>query len=277
MDTHLLDDPVLLSILFYPRPAQPSWDAQPARTVPPHIHDGLIPEGDGVELGYRLYVHKADAPVILYFHGNGEIASDCDELAPEYHRAGASLLVVDYRGYGWSTGRPRLSTLLPDAEEVLKAMPDVLKKGEISTDAELYVMGRSLGSACAIHAAYTAPERFTGLILESAFADVIPLLIRLGFPAQMLAQVSGDGPDPINNVGKMKAIHLPLLVIHGEQDNLIPFSNGQKLYETSPAALKYLVRISGAGHNDLLLYGLDRYFGAVSQLIRETSHREKLE
>ncbi len=267
MDSHLLDDPILLSILFHPRPAQPS------RTARPDSYDGTIPVGDNLELGYRLYVHQPDAPVILTFHGNGEIASDYDDLAPEYHRAGASLLVVDYRGYGWSTGRPRLSTLLSDVDDVLKALPDVLKKGGISTEAPLHIMGRSLGSACAIHAAYTAPERFKGLILESAFADVIPLLIRLGIPAPMLDNM----PDPINNVGKLKTVNLPLLVIHGERDTLIPFSNGQKLYETSPAALKYLVRISGAGHNDLLMYGLDRYFGAVAQLITETSHREKFE
>jgi fermentation-respiration switch protein FrsA (DUF1100 family) len=65
----------------------------------------------------------------------------------------------------------------------------------------------------------------------------------------------------------MEEISLPLLVIHGENDTLIPVANGQALYDASPAAQKYLLRIAGAGHNDLMFVALDRYFRAITQFL----------
>jgi alpha-beta hydrolase superfamily lysophospholipase len=252
----LLDNPLVQSILFYPRPDRAGGSALPNTT------DGTIPVEDGIVLGYRLYAHQPGAPVILYFHGNGEIASDHDFIAPSYHAAGASLLVVDYRGYGWSTGEPKVSALLSDVQPVLDALPDVLKPAGL-TDQRLVVMGRSLGSACAIHLARHHPARVRGIIIESGFAHAIPLLARLGLPANLLANV----PDPIGNVRKMGEIDLPLLVIHGEDDNLIPVNNGQALYDASPALIKRIVRIPGAGHNDLLMFGAQPYFAAIQEFL----------
>jgi alpha-beta hydrolase superfamily lysophospholipase len=248
----LLDNPLVQSILFYPRPDQAGG------SVLPNTYDGTIPVEEGIVLGYRLYAHRAVAPVILYFHGNGEIASDHDFIAQRYHAAGASLLVVDYRGYGWSTGKPKVSALLSDVQPVLDALPDVLKQADL-TDQTLVVMGRSLGSAPAIHLAHTHPARIKGIIIESGFAHAIPLLARLGLHPNLLANV----PDPIGNVRKMGEIDLPLLVIHGEEDNLIPVNNGQALFDASPASIKRIVRIPGAGHNDLLMFGLRTYFIAI--------------
>jgi pimeloyl-ACP methyl ester carboxylesterase len=258
MGTKLMDNPLILSILFHPRPARPGGNPREG------VHDGTIPVAEGIELGYRLYAHTPDAPVILYFHGNGEIAPDYDDIAPEYHRAGASLLVVDYRGYGWSSGDPLASALLPDAEKVAEAVPDILKAAGLAGES-LLVMGRSLGSAPAIHLAHEHPGRFKGLIVESGFAHTIPLLARLGLPVNKLV----GPPDPLGNARKMEAIHLPLLVIHGDRDTLIPFENGETLYRVSPAVYKHMTRIQGAGHNDLLYYGIDAYFSAIENFIKD--------
>jgi alpha-beta hydrolase superfamily lysophospholipase len=252
----LLDNPLVQSILFYPRPDQTGG------SVLPDTYDGTVPVEEGIVLGYRLYAHPAVAPVILYFHGNGEIASDHDFIAQRYHAAGASLLVVDYRGYGWSTGQPRVSALLSDVQPILDALPDVLKQAGL-TDDSLVVMGRSLGSACAIHLAHSYPARVKGVIIESGFAHAIPLLARLGMPSYLLANI----PDPIGNVRKMAEIDLPLLVIHGEEDNLIPVNNGQALVDASPASVKRFVRIPGAGHNDLLMFGAQPYFAAIQDFL----------
>ncbi len=254
----LLDNPLVQSILFYPRPDQAGG------SILPNTYDGTIPVDAGIVLGYRLYAHQNQpgAPVILYFHGNGEIASDHDFIARSYHAAGASLLVVDYRGYGWSTGRPQVSALLSDVQPVLEALPDVLRQAHL-TDQSLVVMGRSLGSAPAIHLARHYPARIKGIIIESGFAHAIPLLARLGLPPNLLVNV----PDPIGNVRKIAEIDLPLLVIHGEEDNLIPVNNGQALVDASPASLKRIVRIPGAGHNDLLMFGTRTYFAAIQEFL----------
>jgi len=124
-------------------------------------------------------------------------------------------------------------------------------------------MGRSLGSVPAIQAAHAYPERFKGLIIESGFAHTIPLLARLGVPTDVLTGL----PDPIGNARKIAEIGLPLLVIHGERDSLIPVENGQALYDASPATHKRLLRIPGAGHNDLLMADLDGYFAAIAHFL----------
>jgi hypothetical protein len=247
---NLLDNPLVTSILFYPRRESPGGSEVPGAV------DGSIPVHDEVSLGYRYYPH--DGPTVLYFHGNGEIAGDYDGIAPEFHRIGAGLLVVDYRGYGWSTGKPRASNLLSDVEAVHKALPDILK-----TENPLYIMGRSLGSAPAIHYASLHPETFKGIIIESGFAHAPKLLANLGLPAQLF----GNVPDPIGNVPKMKKLDLPLLVIHGERDTLIPVANGQVLYDASPSARKNILRIPNAGHNDLLYVGMPDYFAAIAELL----------
>ncbi|MCB9452604.1 MAG: alpha/beta fold hydrolase [Anaerolineaceae bacterium] len=253
----LLDNPLIVNNLFYPRAARPGDDN------PPHIHDGTIPvEEEGVALGYRLYGHTADAPVLLYFHGNGEIASDYDSMATLFHEAGVSLLVVDYRGYGWSTGKPLISTLLSDAETVLQAVPDIVQRAGITNKA-LFLMGRSLGSAPASHLASRHAAALKGVIIESGFAHEPSLFQRLMIPENLLKQV----PSVFGNVGKIAGSRLPLLVIHGEKDTLIPVENGQALFDTSPAEVKMLLRIPGAGHNDLLIYGLGPYFAAIAQFV----------
>jgi alpha-beta hydrolase superfamily lysophospholipase len=256
MDPKLLDNPLILSTLFYPR------RDEPGNSRLENVYDGTIPVGGDIALGYRLFAYPDRKAVIVYFHGNGEIASDYDFLAPEFGRAGAALLVVDFRGYGWSTGTPLVSALLSDTEAVYTALPAILKHAKLP-DGVIFVMGRSLGSACAIHIAHEHPERFKGVIVESGFAHAIPLLARLGLPVNML----GNIPDPIGNVQKMQSLHLPLLVIHGERDTLIPIANGQALYDASPSVLKRIARIAGAGHNDLLLNDHAKYFGAIAEFI----------
>ena len=114
-----------------------------------------------------------------------------------------------------------------------------------------------------IHMAHQHPELFKGLIIESGFAHAIDLIERLGLPVRMLHL-----PDPIGNDAKIKAVRTPLLVIHGELDNLIPISEGEALYHESPAALKQMAWIPHAGHNDLLYHGIDQYFGAIADFIK---------
>src|SRR5688572_17979995 len=160
MNDSLYDNPAILPMLM------PGRKAIPGRSRLFGVRDGSIPIRDDISLGYRLFRHEADKPVIVYFHGNGEVATDYDYFAGEYHRAGASLIVIDYRGYGWSTGRPLASAILPDAEIAANALPDILDEAGPTTS-PLFLFGRSLGSAPAIHLARQSPDLYRGLILES--------------------------------------------------------------------------------------------------------------
>lgn len=232
----------------------------------PNVRDGSIPIMDDISLGYRLYKHEPGRPVIVYFHGNGEIATDSDYVVGEFRRAGASLIVIDYRGYGWSTGTPLASTILPDAQRAADALPGILAEAGL-VNPPLFLMGRSLGSAPAIDLAARHPDRYKGLIVESGFAEFLSVLARMGLNLPAMLQ----GPAPFGNVQKLAKIMLPLLVIHGEHDQLIPVSHGQTLYDASPAEEKRLLRIPYAGHNDIMLVATDEYFAAIRDFISDVA------
>lgn len=118
MSQHPLDHPQIISSLFFPRRST-------TQQHPEGIwQDGTIQVDNNVAIGYRFYINKKESPVILFFHGNGEIVSDYSTVAQDYHGfADASLLAIDYRGYGWSTGTPLTSKMLPDAKIVLDKLP----------------------------------------------------------------------------------------------------------------------------------------------------------
>lgn len=252
----VLDRPEVLGVLFYPR------REIGGSHLPVGVHVTRIPVADGVSLGGKLYVADATAPVILFFHGNGEIASDYDTIASFYTELGLTLLVVDYRGYGTSEGSPTATALVDDALVVFERVGDVLGEHDLQPE-RLYVMGRSLGSAAALEVAARAGDGLSGLILESGFAYTFPLIERIGFLQLPDAYEQKDG---FGNLEKIDRVRVPTLIIHGERDWIIPIGDARALYEASPAADKKLVKVPGAGHNDLMMIGRRAYFGAIAEL-----------
>jgi uncharacterized protein len=107
-----LDRPEVLMRLFHARPEYGTLE-KPANAV-----DLLIPVGEDVVVGGRFHMGAKPAPNVLFFHGNGEIVADYDEMGPLYNRMGMNFLPVDYRGYGRSTGRPTISTMMKDCHEI---------------------------------------------------------------------------------------------------------------------------------------------------------------
>lgn len=271
----VLDQPEVLRVMFYPRR---SW---PGISLVSNVHDGRVEVEAGVSLGYSLHpalsgmkgLAEPPSPLILYFHGNGEVARDYDSIAPFYTDLGISLLVADYRGYGWSDGLPTASSLVHDAPLVFEALGQILQEAgsevppfdRLRTLQRVFVMGRSLGSAAAIEVACHHQEAITGLIIESGFAHTSQLLARLGVVLENLDETQ----DVFSNLTKISQISLPTLVIHGQADMLIPASEGVALYERSvaPDDEKRLVIIPGAGHNDLLTLGAATYFEAIRDFV----------
>lgn len=250
----VLDRPDVGSVLFYTRR---DFDV-PAEEK--SVFTVRIPVSEGVSVGCRLYLAGPTAPVIVYFHGNGEIASDYDSIAPLYTGLGISLLVVDYRGYGISDGRPTASALINDAVLCWQQAPRVLAEKHAQPEA-MYVMGRSLGSAAALEIATRAGSSLSGLIIESGFAYTFALIERIGFVQLPDAFEQQDG---FGNLEKMARIDVRTLILHGDRDLLIPVTDAVALYEASPSRQKKLLRVPGAGHNDLMLVGQREYFAAIA-------------
>jgi pimeloyl-ACP methyl ester carboxylesterase len=254
----LLDRPEVLRVLFHPRRDPPD------RPLPLRVRSLQIQVDEGIAVSARLHRANPHGPTMLFFHGNGEIASDYDGISPLYTSLGINLLVVDYRGYGSSDGQPRASHLLADAVTVYKTVGSILVENELRVR-PLFVMGRSLGSAAAIEIAWHAGAEIAGLIIESGFAYTLPLLVTLGLRMELTE--TDEARDGFGNLDKIAQIHVPTLIIHGQDDWLIPVKNGRALYEYSGATDKRLVTIPHAGHNDLLFTGQEPYFDALRAFV----------
>jgi len=252
-DVSALDQPEVLKYLFHPRKDH-------AQAVPQGAVDFFINVDPGVQLGARFYPADPEEPHILFFHGNGEIASDYDAIGPVYNNHGISFLVVDYRGYGQSTGLPSASNLLSDAHTAFREVCRCLE-GQGRTGL-LIVMGRSLGSAPALEIASCYQAELAGLILDSGFARTVPLLNRLGVATDTLGISEMDG---FRNFGKIRDIGKPTLIIHGQKDEIIPPEDADILLANSGTMSKELMLAAGCGHNDILLRCGEAYFQTISR------------
>ncbi len=252
-DFSQIDNSPLLKFLFYPR-----GDFSPC---PEGAFDFFVEVEAKISVHCRLYQKNAHWPSILYFHGNGEIVSDHDEIAPWYHRIEVNLVVADYRGYGKSTGHPNFSNLIKDAHQIFQAVDKKLEQQNLF--AGLWVMGRSMGSIAALELAYHHPDKIKGLIIESGFASVTRLIRHLGLPAK------GLDLEPIEKerLELIRRITIPALIIHGEYDNLIPLREAKDLFALLGSPSKELVIIPKADHNNILFTNLDLYFDSIQNFI----------
>ncbi len=266
VDYSVLDGPEVSLRLFHPRPeSHLSSNSAAGR-------DLMIPVANNVAVGARFHPGEPAAPTLLFFHGNGEIVADYDELAPFYLRLGVNFFPVDYRGYGRSSGSPTVSAMMQDCQTIFAFARTWLP--EQGYTGPLVVMGRSLGSASALELAAAYPDQIAALIVESGFAFAGPLLQLLGVN---LGAIGFQEKAGFRNVDKIKAYPGPALIIHAEHDHIIPFSDGQALYNASGARDKILLKIPQANHNDILLQGFAEYMAAIGNLVEKIKQRQNKE
>ena len=259
-----LDRPEVLMFLFHPRPEPAGY---PVQSAGPEIgvsgrSDMMIPVQDDVAIGARFHMSDTSGGNILFFHGNGEIVADYDELGAVYNQMGINFLAVDYRGYGRSGGEPTVTTMMRDCHVIFDFVRKWLRDNNFS--GPIVLMGRSLGSASVLELASAYPELTDGLIVESGFAHAGPLLTLLGID---LAALGFEDKKGFHNVDKIKSFDKPTLIIHAEYDHIIPFSDGQTLYDACPSETKKLLKIPGANHNDIFMRGLQLYLAAVKDIV----------
>ena len=257
IDYSHLDRPEILHFLFHPRGEYYGTEK------PPNATDVLIPVEDNVVVGGRFHVAQQAAPSLLFFHGNGEIVADYDEMGPLYNRMGINFLAVDYRGYGRSTGSPTITAMMRDCHEIFEFSVKWLK--DKGCTGPIIAMGRSLGSASALELASHYRDRMSGLIIESGFAFAAPLLRLLGINPDAIGFKEEEG---FRNLDKIRTWDKPALIIHAELDQIIPLSEGEALYHACPSSEKTLLKIPSADHNDIFVRGLREYLREVEALAR---------
>lgn len=213
-----------------------------------------FPTEDGERLHGWFFPLKGECPVILFCHGNAGNISHRLENVGLLLRENLQVFLFDYRGYGKSSGSPSERGIYLDG---LAAYDYLVEKERISP-ASIIPFGRSLGAAVALEISLKRKAR--SLIVESAFTSArdVARSTPLFFPVSYLL------PAHYNNLEKIGRVRVPKLIIHGEADEIIPFSMGPKLFEAATAP-KFFLPLEGAGHNDTFIVGGMRYFKAFAR------------
>ena len=175
---------------------------------------------------------------LLWFYGNGETVAAIWPIVREFQPPGTAVLVVDYPGYGGSAGRATEAGMYGAADAAYAAL---VARPEIDAR-RIYVYGRSLGTAAATWVAARHPV--AGLILESPFTCAAAMARQLyALLPRFIVRLSLD------NLGRMRQIHCPVLVFHGDADRLVPTAMGRAVAAAAAGPVE-LVLIHGAGHNE---------------------------
>ncbi len=214
----------------------------PARYGLPH-EDLTLTTGDGARLHAWFVRATTDTPIghILYAHGNGGNIGDRSPILALLSAAGFDVLTFDYRGYGRSTGSPGEHGLYRDARAARAAL---LAYPHLDPERVLY-LGKSLGGAVAVELATEFPP--AAMILMSTFTtlreaarSIYPFL-----PKSLI-------PNAFPSLQRIRDIHVPTLVMHGDADELLPIRMGRALYEAAPGPKQWRA-YPGGHHNDLVL------------------------
>ncbi len=193
---------------------------------------------------------------VLVCHGNaGNISHRLDRTLLMHSRLGVDVLLFDYRGFGQSTGRPNESGTYDDARAAYRYL--VEERG-VAEDG-IVLFGESLGAAVALQLA--TEVRAAGLVLESPFTSIRDMA-REAYPFIP----NGWMRTRYENIEKIPTLEMPLLVVHGTDDNTVPFAQGKHLFEAANEPKRFLP-IAGAGHSDAFLVGRDAYWQAWKEFL----------
>ena len=214
---------------------------------------------DGVRIHGLWWSEPAQGPVILFLHGNAQEVYSWSLVHKELAPLGCRLLLIDFHGYGKSGGEPHEAGLYLDG----KAALEWLNRHGVE-EKETIVFGKSLGGgvACEI----SQDRRFKTLILESTFTSLARVSRKL-FPFLPSGVPLGEAYDSMDKITRARC---PVLVIHGNADELIPVGEGLGLYEAAPEP-KELYLVPGAGHNDVSMVAGPAYARRIASFLTGSS------
>ena len=216
----------------------------------------VAPTGERVE-GWYVRAdeeggHAAPGAAVLFAHGNAELIDDQLELVRRYRERGVHVLLMEYRGYGDSQGRPSQVGIVRDGVafyDWLASRPEVDRE-------KIVLHGRSLGSGVVSQIA--AKRKAAALVLESPFASVASFAWRSGAPSFLIKH-------PFRTDRVVATLRCPIVILHSRHDEIVPFSHGEKLHALAPGSR--LIEMAG-GHNDVMMNQAG-YWRAVDEVLEE--------
>lgn len=194
--------------------------------------------------------------VLLYSHGNAEDLGSVRYRIRQYAERGYGVAAYDYEGYGQSGGEPSEAAACRDIERVWRYL--VEERGVPPESIVIY--GRSVGSGPSCFLAEKVPAR--ALVLEAPFKSTFSVVGMGWLPF-----------DRFRNIDRVAKINLPLLIIHGTRDTVVPYSHGEALFEAA-AGPKRLYTVEGGGHNNLLFKAGERYWEMLREFLASPERKE---
>jgi hypothetical protein len=244
------------SMMFHPEPGAQIRPEQ----VGVEGRDVFLTTGDQIRI-HAFYLPAPGATrAILFLHGNaGNASHRLPNAAALLRSTGAHVLLLDYRGYGLSEGRPTEAGVYADARAGLAWLEH---EAGIPED-RIVVFGRSLGGAVAVDLARN--RAIAGLILESTFASA-GAIARAHFGP--LGEWAARGR--FENDSKIGELRAPLLFFHGDRDEIVAYELGRRLFDAAPEP-KQFETIRGAGHNDTVEIGGRTYFERIARFVDQVA------
>ncbi len=243
--------PVVNKLAFYPD----TKNVLSTDQLPANVQEVFIETEDHIKIQSYFIPNKSSEKILIYFHGNaGNICHRLSDLM-QISSFGINVLGVGYRGYGKSQGKPSENGIYLDGKAALNYATQKL----CFPTGNIIILGRSIGTAVAINT--SQKTNICGLIL------VTPLTSGEDHAkAQGLGFVSFLAGKSFDNIGKIINVSCPILIIHGTQDNVIPFEMGKKIYNKAKTK-KQFVKIEGANHNNLSTKYKKSYWPAIYEFI----------
>ena len=226
------------------------------------FEDIVFTTSDGVRLHGWFVPHRDAHSTLVWFHGNaGNISHRVENIKLLHELVRVNVFIFDYRGYGRSEGRPSEEGTYLDGEAALALIGN--KLGDEKRK-KIVLFGRSLGAAIATEMATRVDSQ--ALILESPFVSIAEM-------ARSMLPFLPIGPFLKTRYDvreKIKKTRLPLLVLHGDRDEIVPIEQGKKVFDAAPEPKKFFT-ITGAGHNDTYAVGGANYFHQWKEFIDQTA------
>jgi uncharacterized protein len=242
-------------LIYFPSPGP----VPPAAALLPDGRDVVLETDDGIRLGAWYFPVPGRGPAVLVCNGNGGDRSMRAELAAALNRAGLSVLLFDYRGYGGNPGRPTEEGLAADARAAqawLAAQPDLDPK-------RIVYFGESLGAAVSLGLAVERPS--AALVLRSPFTSLgdVGAVHYPWLPVRRLLL------DRYPSMERVASLRVPVLVIAGDRDDIVPASLSKRLYDAAAEPKQWLL-VPGAGHNDRALLDGPQMMDAIVRFLSDT-------
>jgi pimeloyl-ACP methyl ester carboxylesterase len=254
----VLDHPLISKQVFFPRPSG--------------VDPTLRVDVGGIELGCHLRRVDPKARTVVYFHGNGELAAECDRyFSGMFTDLGINICFAEYRGYGASGGTPALAGMLGDGVRIVEALGVPPER--------VIAFGRSLGSLYAVELVRRLPQ-IGGLVIESGIADVLDL-----WPLEKVSTSFGGTAAEITSAitacldqrTKLTGYTGPFLVMHTAHDQLLEPSHAKRLHTWGGGSDKRLVIFSQGNHNTIFAANATEYLSEVRSFLRkiELAHERR--